>query len=204
MPKLELKHMPTPKPKVTVTAPKNADMEIEDADIGEAVSRTVFLMGDVTETLVRGVIRDLLRLSELDSHKPIYLVVSTYGGSLDEAFALYDAMRLCAAPVRTIGLGKIMSAGCLILSAGEKGNRIIGKHARLMYHAGYDVNGGDLLSQEVNLAEFRRMEKQYDQAVARETGHTLKQVQALYWKNRVDRYMTAQESCAFGFADLLV
>ena len=46
-------------------------------------SRIVFLHGDVTENAISVVIAQLLHLANVN-HNPIHLVVSTYGGSVDE------------------------------------------------------------------------------------------------------------------------
>lgn len=195
------------KPRSTIVHAESIEDEHEDdfaiPDV-EHESRTVFLIGDITEGLIKHVIVRLFCLIEHDVIKPINLVINTYGGSVDEAFALYDAMRFSSAPIRTIGLGKVMSAGCLLLAAGAKGQRVMGKHARMMYHASYEQNGGDVFSQKNNLREFERTEKQYDLLVAKETGKSLKDVKALYEPRRIDRYMTAQECLRFGFVDKLV
>jgi ATP-dependent Clp protease protease subunit len=182
----------------------DAEDETSSSSSVDPEFRTIFLIGDVTEALIRQVVISLFWHAEADALKPINLVVNTYGGSIDETFAVYDAMKMSPAPIRTIGLGKIMSAGCLILSAGQKGHRMMGRNARLMYHAGYELNGGDVVAQQNNLKEFTRTERQYDALVAKETGKTLKQVQKLYQQRRVDRYMTAQECLRFGFVDKLV
>jgi len=189
---------------------KAAPFDLDEEDSGpwmlpqDFVSRTLVLMGDVEEPRVEMVLSGLFRLAEMDMLSPIYLVVSTQGGNVDEVMALYDAIQMCPAPVRTIGLGKVMSAGCLLLAAGQKGERRMGRNSRLMYHAAYEVTSGDIFQQEVNLTEFKRMEKAYDNLVAKETGKTIKQVEALYQRQRMDRYLTAQEALAFGFVDKLV
>jgi len=184
--------------------PEDADDSDDGDDGDESESRTLFLIGDVEEKTVKSVITGLFRLAEVDLLKPIYLVVNTYGGEVDEAFALYDAMQFCPAPVRTIGLGKVMSAGCLILAAGQKGHRMLGEYSRLMYHAGWDNVGGDIVQQETKLHEFKRTERLYDSLLATETGHTLEEVEALYKPHRLDRYMDASEALAFGFVDKLI
>lgn len=186
--------------------PRKSDASDDtDLDLNDPLdSRILSLTGDVTESLVREAVIGIFRLSEADAVKPITLIVNTYGGSVDETFALYDAMKMSLAPVRTVGLGKVMSAGCLILAAGTKGQRLMGRNARLMYHAGYEHNGGDILEQQNNLKEFARTEVLYDKLVAKETGRTFKQVEALYKKKRVDRYLTATQALKFGFVDRLV
>src|SRR4051812_38599097 len=80
--------------------------------------RIVYLSGEVNEHTIANVIVQLLSMAN-QSNKPIHLVVSTYGGSVDEMFSLYDAIKFLPCPVHTIGLGKIMSAGVLLLASGQ-------------------------------------------------------------------------------------
>lgn len=167
-------------------------------------SRTIFFTGHVEEPIVKETMARMIELAEKDPMKPIYLVVNTYGGSVHEAFALYDTMKLIPAPIYTIGLGKIMSAGCLILSAGEQGHRKMGKNATLMYHAAWDVTHGNVWQIEADLIEFKRIQTSYDELVAVETGRTLADVEALYAKDRVDKYLTPEQALAFGFVDALI
>lgn len=162
-------------------------------------SRLVFLFGSITEKSVRDTITRLFLLSE-QSLTPIKLIVSTYGGSVDEAIALHDAIKLCPAPVHTLGIGKIMSAGCLVLASGHHGERAMTRNSRLMYHAGYDSAHGDVLDHQIALVEFKRTEKVFDQLVADALSRTVDDVQSIY-KDRIDVYMTAKKAKQWGFID---
>lgn len=166
--------------------------------------RTIFLTGTVSERVITGVVKRIFSCVERDVRKPITLIINTGGGNVDDALCLYDVMKLSPAPIHTIGLGKIMSAGCLLLAAGAKRQRYMGRHARLMYHAGYEVLGGTVLEHENNLAEFQRIERLYDELFAKETGRTLKQVEALYKTKRLDRYLTSEQCQKFGVVDKIV
>ena len=103
-------------------------------------ARSIMLMGDLTEEKSLEIITALIVLSaqvnaETGVPDPIKIYVSTYGGSADEMFGIYDVMNMCKEKgviIETVGLGKVMSAGTLILSAGSKGHRKIGKHTRVM------------------------------------------------------------------------
>ena len=64
-------------------------------------SRIVVLHGDVNEHTIAAVISQLLQLANV-SRKPIHLVVSTYGGSVDEMFSLYDTIKFLPCPVHTM------------------------------------------------------------------------------------------------------
>ena len=126
----------------TFTAKKNND---EESPVVAAVpihagdvTRLVVLHGDVNESSISLVVAQLLHLASIN-HNPIHLVISTYGGSVDEMFTLYDTIKFLPCPVHTIALGKVMSAGVLLLASGTKGHRMIGKSARIMIHP---VSGG--------------------------------------------------------------
>lgn len=185
---------------------RKRDLDLEDEDDTsdddeDSEPRSLFLIGDLDEDSCARLIRRIWRLSEVDAVRPIHLVVNTYGGSVDEAMAVYDAMKMCAAPIHTVGLGKVMSAGCLLLAAGTRGHRVLGANARLMYHGGTEVQGGDLPSQKNNVKEFERTERLYDRLVAKETGRSLSEVEKLYKPRRLDRYLSATQAKRFGFAD---
>ena len=112
--------------------------------------RTMALFGDVDEEKSLELIVGLLTLTELSKKEPPYdpitFYISTYGGSADEMFAIYDMMSLLKekCEIHTIGLGKVMSAGTLLLAAGTKGKRKIGRHCRIMIHAVVAGSAGEL------------------------------------------------------------
>ena len=62
-------------------------------------------------------------LPEGKEKKPVEFYINTYGGSADDMFAMYDVMQqvMEETEIHTIGVGKVMSAGTLLLAAGTKG-----------------------------------------------------------------------------------
>lgn len=182
-----------------------SDVGIIPLRLDQESSRTLFLHGTVAEETIQPVIEGIIDLNAASPELPITLVISTYGGSIHEMFALYDTMCASVAPIHTVGLGKIMSAGCLLLAAGRKGYRTMGRHARLMYHLAYGAAVGDMFQQENDLAEFRREQHTLDVAVAECCGKTLDEVQAVYKTHqRMDKFMNADEALAFGFVDSII
>ena len=100
----------------------------------EMESRTMLLQGNVDEEKAGEIISGFLALADLKPprvdlqegqmpYDPITMYISTYGGSADEMFAIFDIMNHCkkSCHIETIGIGKVMSAGTLILAAGTKG-----------------------------------------------------------------------------------
>ena len=71
-------------------------------------------------------------LPEGKEKKPVEFYINTYGGSADDMFGMYDIMRNIrdTTEIHTCGIGKVMSAGVLLLASGTKGKRKGSKTAR--------------------------------------------------------------------------
>jgi len=177
----------------------------QGADTPEA--RSIMFVGEVTEERAADLISALLVLSqtkapEAERAEPIKLYVSTYGGSADEMFGIYDVVNYCKqfCDIETIGLGKVMSAGTLMLASGTKGKRKLGKHCRVMIHA---VNGGqvgDIHNLQNELEQTVSLQDSYIQALSHETNMTKRQIQTLI-NRKVNVYLTAEEAIEKGLAD---
>lgn len=179
----------------------DADSTVHVTTEFDSKNRTIFLAGEINEAMAMSVISKLVMLSQIDS-KPIRMVISTYGGSVDESLAIYDTMKLIRAPVHTVGIGKIMSAGVLLLAAGKKGERIIGARARVMIHNGWNGFVGDPFEIKNELVEFQRMEDLESACLLKETALTKAQLQKIL-TSRLDRYITPEQAIEYGIADKL-
>jgi ATP-dependent Clp protease protease subunit len=62
------------------------------------------------------------------------LYINSTGGNLTDAFGLIDLMKTSVIPIRTIGVGSVMSAAFLIFSSGDQGHRYIAKNTSCMCH----------------------------------------------------------------------
>ena len=170
-------------------------------------ARSIMFVGEVNEERAADLISALLVLSqtkeeEEERAKPIKLYVSTYGGSADEMFGIYDVVNFCKqfCDIETIGLGKVMSAGTLMLASGTKGKRKIGKHCRVMIHS---VNGGqvgDIHNLQNELEQTVSLQDSYIQALSDETNMTKKQIRDLI-DRKVNVYLTAEQAIEKGLAD---
>lgn len=165
--------------------------------------RIIYFAGEVSESNVSAAIAAMFAMAKKDAKKPIYLVVETYGGSVDSMFSLYDAMKFVPCPVHTIALGKVMSAGVLILAAGHKGERMIAPHARVMTHHAWTYVVGNVFQIKHELEEVNRQEELWDEAMVRETGKDMKTIKELNsW--HFDKYLTPQQCIELGIADKLL
>jgi ATP-dependent Clp protease protease subunit len=171
-------------------------------------ARSIMLMGDLTEAKSLEIITALIVLSaqvnpDTGVPDPIKIYVSTYGGSADEMFGIYDVMNMCKEKgviIETVGLGKVMSAGTLILAAGSDGHRKIGRHTRVMIHAVAGGSMGELHSIQNELEQMKGLQDSYIKAISDETELSKKQVQGLI-NRKVNVYLTAEEAIEKGLAD---
>lgn len=164
-----------------------------------AAARIVVLNGEVNENTISSTIVQMLYLANQD-RAPIHLVVSTYGGSVDEMFSLYDTIKFLPCPVHTVGLGKVMSSGVLLLASGEKGTRQIGRNARVMLHPVHGAASGTVFQQINSVSELKRMHDQMVKALVRETKMTKTQVDQIMKKGH-DHFLTASEAIKLGIVD---
>ncbi len=95
-----------------------------------------FLTGEIDEKNIENTIKWIIyeNLQNQDPNKHLTLYINSMGGSLYDAFALIDVMKASIRPVRTIGVGSIMSAAFLIFVSGQKGSRIVSNNCGIMCH----------------------------------------------------------------------
>jgi len=185
-------------------------------------SRSIGLFGEVEETKIAQIVAIMLDLaencetdypvnpddpnSEIETeNEPIEFVINTPGGSADDMFALYDIMRVIKnkCDIITFGVGKVMSAGVLLLAAGTKGQRRIGKNCRVMIHSVIGGNAGPLHNLENEMDEIRYVQNAYLKALAAESNMSFRQLKKMIDK-KVNVYLSAEEAVKLGIADIIV
>jgi len=135
-------------------------------------------------------------------YKPIEMIISTQGGSAAEMFSIYDMMRYVQKDfeIHTLGIGKVMSAGVLILAAGTKGKRKIGANCRVMIHSVIGGTMGPIHDMENEMEEVRWTQKQYFKAISENSNMSIEYLNELARK-KMDIYLTAHEAVSLGLAD---
>ena len=184
--------------------------------------RVIPLIGDVCERMSYEVVSELLTLRETGIKKvlsnpedpnsefvercePIEMVVSTYGGSALDMFGICDMMRVVKeeCPIITTGIGKVMSAGVLILASGTKGARRIGRNTRVMIHSVIGGTHGSMHNLENEIEEIRWIQDRYIDTLVEETDMTKRMVKKLLDK-KVNIYLDAQQAVDYGIADIII
>jgi|TARA_R110000824_G_scaffold266697_2_gene455689 ATP-dependent Clp protease protease subunit len=181
--------------------------------------RKCMLYGDINEQQAKDLIATMILLAdtaetqELEDPedpeseikttvRPFEMVISTGGGNADDMMSVYDMMRLIreTVDIETTGIGRVMSAGTLLLAAGTKGQRRVGRNCRVMIHA---VSGGSIGPMHEITNEFKEIKKiqeSYINCLADETNMTTQQIKK-YLKQKTNVYLSAEEAVKLGIAD---
>ncbi len=174
--------------------------------------RIIGMFCDVHEEKVAEIIHAMLYLNEMnklekkpEKKRPIEFYLSTYGGSADDMFALYDIMRTVRqeTEIHTLGLGKVMSAGVLLLAGGTKGKRRIAKNCRVMIHSVAAGNHGNLQDLTNELGAISDLQEMYTNALSAETNMTPADIKEMLDRN-VNVYLSATEAVKLGIADIII
>jgi ATP-dependent Clp protease protease subunit len=190
---------------VDPTALQEAIQEVEPR------SHLLGLFAEVAEDQISELIHALLVIVESEYAKdeeeriPVDFYLSTYGGAADDMFALYDIMRLVREDVvlRTVGLGKVMSAGVLLLAAGTKGERRIAKNCRIMIHSVVGGNHGDLHNMLNEMEAIEQLQQMFVDCLLSETKMTKTRLKKML-DRKVNVYLSAEEAVELGIADIII
>ena len=183
--------------------------------------RVTGIYGDITEEKCSEAVYGLLALHQtskalvkedpddpdsefVEMCQPIEFYISTYGGQASEMFSVYDLMRTLRdeTPIYTHGIGKVMSAGVLLLAAGTKGERRIGKNCRVMIHGVISGQHGHIADVENEFSEAKMTQKLYINALVEETSMTEKDIRKMINK-KTNVYIDAEKAVELGIADII-
>lgn len=159
--------------------------------------RKIFLWGMVEDKSAKYIVERLLFLDSL-SKEEIKLYINSPGGYVTAGFSIYDTMREIKSPISTICTGLAASMGSILLSAGEKGKRIIQPHARVMIHQPSGGTRGVASDIEITALEILKTKEISARILSENCGQPFEKVMKDF--NR-DHWMGAEESVEYGIVD---
>ena len=177
----------------------------------EPEMRLIGLFCEVSDEKIAELVHALLYLSAQDKllkeeeKKPVEFYISTYGGSADDMFALYDVMKMVEKDmeIHTVGMGKVMSAGVPLLAAGTKGKRKIGKNCRVMIHSVIAGQHGALHNLLNEMEAIEQIQRMYIRCLVENTNMSKKDVKNML-ERKVNVYLSAEEAVELGIADIII
>jgi ATP-dependent Clp protease protease subunit len=160
--------------------------------------RIIFLGTQINDQVANTIIAQLLYLESEDSEKEISLYINSPGGVITSGLAIYDTMQYIRAPVNTICLGQAASMGAFLLSSGARGKRYALPNARIMVHQPLGGAQGQASDIQIQAQEIQRLKDTLNAILANQIGQSLEKISQ---DTDRDRYMTADEACAYGLID---
>ncbi len=184
-------------------AEEACDKKKNDGDYNEKFLKTrqILLSGEIDEDIAQDVIKQLFTL-EAESDEPIKIYIDSPGGSVDSGFAIFDTIRFINAPVYTIGMGLVASAGALVLLAAPKENRLAFPNSHYLIHQPL-LSGlrGTATEIEIQAAEIEKTRIRINEIISEETGKSLKQVSK---DTDRDYWLVAKEAVDYGLVSRII
>lgn len=166
-----------------------------------ANDRNIFLIGTIDEEIASSIIMQLLHLNSDNPDAPICLYINSNGGEAKSSFGIIDVIRSLRAPVYTYCLGTCASAAALIFSSGEKGNRYLYQHSRIMIHAIQGTMNGPMVNVTANYQFMESLNDDVCQIIAENTGKSFLSVKE---DTSRDYWMKANAAIEYGLADKII
>lgn len=162
------------------------------------------LFGPVDEDSMREAVSFVLKANMLfKKEKEITLFLNTTGGNCYDGFSLIDVIDVSRIPVKTVGLGNIMSMGVLLLCAGNKGSRIMTKNTQVMTHQFYGGTEGKFHELVSAYKAELYLERQFIEHFLRHTKMTEKQIKDVMFSPS-DRWLSPSECKKLGIVDHVI
>lgn len=150
------------------------------------------LIGDVNEEMYRHLAECFVQMSNAQlGYQEIVLLLNTYGGETYYAFAIYDMLKQQEMKVRIVCNGPVMSAGTIILMAGD--TREMSPLSSLMIHYGWNSQENN-----VDLEQNKRIVRIMSQIYKMNSTADVSDIKT--WFNH-DTYFTAKEAKKHGLID---
>lgn len=164
--------------------------------------RVIFLGDEINQHTANLVVAQMLFLENEDASRDITIYLNSPGGSVYDAFAIYDTMQYVKPDIQTVGIGVQASAAAFLLSSGTKGKRLLLPNATVMIHQPSSVSQRAKISDlEIDLKEGIRLKRLLNEIMSRNTGQPVARVE-----KDVDRdyWMTAKEAKDYGLVDKVI
>ena len=125
----------------------------------------------------------------------IPIVIDSYGGYVYSLLAMIDIIDQSPVPVATIGLGKMMSCGSVLLTCGAEGMRYATPTSTVMIHDVASGNQGKVEEIKASAAQTDKLNKTIFERMALNSGHDKNYfMDQLFKKHHAEWYLTAKEA----------
>ena len=165
------------------------------------MNRNVFLQGTIDSDMANQFLSQLLYL-EQESEEPGTIHINSPGGEVNAGLVIYDAIQGSNLEINMICTGMAASMAAILLAGGQKGNRYILEHSKVMIHEPLLANGvGGSATSIKNISESILETRKIVNGILAE--HTGKSIEEINEATSFDNYMNAKEAIEFGICDAI-
>lgn len=160
--------------------------------------RLIFIVGPVEDHMANLVVAQLLFLESENPDKDIHLYINSPGGSVTAGLAIYDTMKFIKPDISTLCIGQAASMGAVLLAGGAKGKRFCLPHSRVMIHQPMGGYHGQATDIDIHAREILYVRERLNHILAEHTGQP---VETIATDTERDKFMSAEQSVAYGLVD---
>lgn len=184
-------------------------MNLDYADLGEIndiIDRKLWFVDEVDEGIIGTIVYSILRYNAEDKgiptekRKPIYLYISSPGGSVYDGLGLCSAIQTSKTPIYTINLSECCSMGLAIFICGTK--RYTMPNSVFLMHEGY-VSAADVSTKAKDRIDFDAgtLSEHMKDIILNHTKLTKKMYNEKY---RQEWYFLPETAKKYGFTDYII
>ncbi len=159
--------------------------------------RIIYMGNEFTPETCNLIITQLLYLNSINAD-PIDIYINSPGGSVFDGLSIIDTINLVKSPVNTICTGVAASMGAVLLSCGQKGNRAVLPHSRVMIHQVSGGMFGTCSDMKIEYEQTERCKKDIYQILSQTIGKPYEEIEKLCDRNN---WFIGQEAVDLGIAD---
>jgi ATP-dependent Clp protease protease subunit len=163
--------------------------------------RVIFIGGEIEDDMGNLIIAQLLFLQNENADAEISIYINSPGGVITSGMAIYDTMQFVGCNVATYCLGQAASMAAVLLAAGTKGKRYVLPNSRILIHQPLGGARGTATDINIQAEEILRMRSRLNEILAKHTGQPLAKIEEDVDR---DRFMSAEETVAYGLADQII
>lgn len=172
----------------------------QNNDVKSSTSSEIWLNSEFDNDSVLKVREKIIKESQLSPEKPIIVYINSYGGNVDSLNSLVDTFESLPNKIVTVCCGSTMSAGAVLLSAGE--DRYITPNSRVMIHKVSTMNWGNADDIKNEAHEVERINNKLMQILAKNCKKSANQINKLL-RDKRELYLSAEEALKFGIVDYI-
>ncbi len=164
-------------------------------------TRSILVTGEINKEQSDSFIQSLLVLNQISQTKAIYVLIDSPGGDVDAAYAMVDMMAYIKAPVFTIGMGLVASAGALLLLGVDKKHRFGLAHSHYLLHQPLSGFEGVATDIAIHAAQLEKTRVLINEHIAAETGRDIETVAR---DTDRDFWLSADEAIDYGLINSII